>query len=54
MTKMFDMIVSMIGLCHYGDVVRGIVELCYIWRRRFSLTLPKIESVPGLADFDFT
>jgi hypothetical protein len=41
-----------IGLHHCGDVVR-VVELCSIWQGRFSLTMPKIESICGLANFDF-
>jgi hypothetical protein len=43
-----------IGLRHCGDVVRGVVEICSIWRGRFSLMIPRIESIHGLEDFDFT
>jgi hypothetical protein len=51
MMRMIDKIVSVIGLRHYGDVVREIAEF---WRDRFSLTIPRIESICRLADFDFT
>jgi hypothetical protein len=45
MMRMIDRVMSVIGLCHCGDVVRGVVELCSIWRGRFSLTIPRIESI---------
>jgi hypothetical protein len=51
MMRMIVRIVSVIGLRHCGDVVRGVVEL---WRDRFSLTIPRIESIHRLEDFDFT
>jgi hypothetical protein len=54
MMRMIDRVVSVIGLCHCGDVVRGFFELCSIWRGRFSLTIPRIESIYGLVGFDFT
>jgi hypothetical protein len=34
--------------------VRGVVEPCSIWRGRFSLTIPRIESIRGLVGFDIT
>jgi hypothetical protein len=33
---------------------RVIVELCSIWPGRFSLTIPRIESICGLENFDLT
>jgi len=53
MMRMIEWVVSMTGLCHCEDVVRGVVELCYIWRVIFSLTMPRIESIHGLVDLDF-
>jgi hypothetical protein len=46
MMRVIDRVVSVIGLCHCGDVVR-VVEPCSIWRGRFSLTIPRIESIHG-------
>jgi hypothetical protein len=54
MMRMIDRVMSVIGLRHCGDVVRGVVEICSIWRGRFSLMIPRIESIHGLEDFDFT
>jgi len=45
------MIVSVIGLCHCGYVVRGVIEL---WLDRISLMIPGIVSIYRLAYFDFT
>jgi hypothetical protein len=45
MMRVIDKVVTVIGLCHCGDVVRGVVEPCSIWRGRFSLTIPRIESI---------
>jgi hypothetical protein len=53
MMRMINRVVLVIGLHHYGDVVRGVIEICSIWRGRFSLTIPKIESIRGMTGFDF-
>jgi len=39
MMRVIDRVVLVIGLRHCGDVVRGDVEPCSIWRGRFSLTI---------------
>jgi hypothetical protein len=54
MMRMIDRVVSVIGLCHCGDVVRGVVEIFSIWRGIFSLMIPMIESIPRLVYFEFT
>jgi hypothetical protein len=54
MMMTIDRLMSMIDLCHCGDIVRGFVELRSIWKDRFSRTIPRIESICGLANFDFT
>jgi hypothetical protein len=51
---MTDRVEAMIGLYRCGDVMRGVVGHGSIWRGRFSLTIPRIESIHGLIDFDFT
>jgi hypothetical protein len=52
MMRVMDRVVSVIGLHHFGDVVRGVVEPFSVWRGRFSLTIPRIESIYGLVGFD--
>jgi hypothetical protein len=42
------------GLCHYGDIVRAVVEPCSIWRCIIFLMIPRIESIYRLEDLDFT
>jgi hypothetical protein len=54
MMRMIVRVVSVIGLHHCGDVVRGVVEIFSIWRGRFSFTIPRIEPIHELVDFDFT
>jgi hypothetical protein len=54
MMRMIDRVVSVIGLRHCRDVVRGVVEIFSILRDRFSLTIPKVDSIHGLVDFEFT
>jgi hypothetical protein len=54
MMRVINKVVTVIGLRHYGDVVRGVAEPCSIWRGIFSLTIPRIESIHGLVGFDVT
>jgi hypothetical protein len=53
MMRMIDRVMSVIGLCHCGGVVRGVVEICSICRGRFFLTIPRIESIRGSKYLDF-
>ena len=53
MMMVINGVMSVIGMCHCGDVV-GVVEPCSIWKGVFSLTIPRIESIRRLVDFDFT
>jgi hypothetical protein len=53
MMRMIDRVMSVIGLRHCGDVVRGFIDLCSIWRGRFLVTIPKIEPIHRLDWFDF-
>jgi hypothetical protein len=46
--------VTMIGLFHFWNVMRGDAETYSIWRNIFSFMIPRIESGSGFADFDFT
>jgi hypothetical protein len=52
MMRVIDRVVLVIGLCHCGDVVRGVVEPCSIWRGRVSLTISRIESIRRLVGFN--
>jgi hypothetical protein len=54
MMRLINKVMSRIGVCHCRDIVRGVVELCSIWRGRFSLTILRIHPIRGLAEFDFT
>jgi len=45
---------AVVGLCHCGDVVRGFLEFCYIWRGSFSLMITKNEYSCGLEGSNFT
>jgi hypothetical protein len=54
MMRVINRVMSVIGMHHFGDVVRGVVEPCSIWKDRFSLTIPRIESICGLVGFDIT
>ena len=54
MRLMNDIVEAMIGLHCCGDVVGGVVEFFSIWRGRFSLTIPRINSVCGLVGFHIT
>jgi hypothetical protein len=54
MMRMIDMVVAVIRLHPCEDIVRGDVELCHIGRGIFSPTLPRIESIRGLVDLEFT
>lgn len=52
MMRVIDRVVLVIGLRHCGDIVRGVVEPCSIWRGRFSLTIPRIDSIRELVGFN--
>jgi hypothetical protein len=51
---MIDRVMSVIGLHHCGDVVRGVVEPCSIWLGKFYIMIPRINFIYGLVGFDIT
>jgi hypothetical protein len=44
----------MIALFHFWNVMRGDAKTYSIWRNKSSLSIPRIESCSGFAEFDFT
>jgi hypothetical protein len=54
MLRMIDRVLSVIDLCHFGDVVRGVVDLFYIWKGRPSLMIPGINYIHGLVGLNVT
>jgi hypothetical protein len=48
MRLMTNRVGEMIGLCHCGNVVRGVVDFF------FPQMIPRIEDSHGLTGFDFT
>jgi hypothetical protein len=53
MMRNTNRVVLIIGLCHCGDVVRGVVEICSIWRGVLSLMMSRPESICGLEGLYF-
>jgi hypothetical protein len=51
--RMIDRVMLVIGLRLCEDIVRGFVDICPIGRGRFSLTIPRIDSIHKLVEFDF-
>jgi hypothetical protein len=47
-------VVTVVGLFHFWDVMRGYVEAYSLWLSKFYFPMPRIESSSEFVDIDFT